>query len=73
MNLINQGTINANVGTLSMQPNTTVNTGVVEASNGSILQFSNGTAAPYNNAGGTIRALNGGTVQFFNGIYTGGT
>lgn len=73
MNLINQGTINANGGTLSLQPNSATNTGTMEASSGSILQFANGLQTAYNNAGGTIQALNGGTVQFQNGIYTGGT
>ena len=56
-----------------MQPTTATNTGTMEASNGSILQFANGVQTPYNNAGGIIQALNGGTVQFQNGIYTGGT
>ena len=73
MNLINQGTINANAGTLSLQPTTAKNTGTMQASNASILQFANGTQTPYNNAGGIIHALNGGTVQLQNGIYTGGT
>jgi hypothetical protein len=72
MNLINQGTINANSGTLSLQPNSATNTATMEASSGSILQFANGLQTAYNNAGGTIQALNGGTVQFQNGIYTGG-
>ena len=73
MNLINQGTINADAGTLSLQPTTVKNTGTMEASGGSILQFANGVQTAYNNAGGTIQALNGGTVQFQNGVYTGGT
>ena len=75
MNLINEGKVNANVngGTLSMQPTTAKNTGVMEASSGSTLAFTNGAPAPYNNTGGVIKALNGGTVQLDNGVYTGGT
>lgn len=73
LNVTNQGTINANAGTLTMEPTSMTNTGMMEASSGSTLQLDNGTAAHYNNAGGTIEALNGGTVAIYNGIYTGGT
>lgn len=72
MNFVNQGTINANAGTLSLQPTSAVNTGTMEASSGSILSFTNGAPAPYNNTGGIIKALSGGTVNLENGVYTGG-
>lgn len=73
LNLMNQSLINANAGTLSLQPTAATNTGTMQASTGSILAFTNGTATPYNNTGGTIQALDGGTVQLEDGVYTGGT
>jgi hypothetical protein len=73
LNLTNQSLINANGGTLSLQPNSAINTGTMQASSSSTLAFTNGLAVSYNNAGGTIKALSGGTVQLENGVYTGGT
>jgi len=73
LNLTNQNLINANGGTLSLQPNSAINTGTMQASSASTLAFTNGLAVSYNNAGGVIKALSGGTVQLQNGIYTGGT
>lgn len=71
--ITNQGVINANAGTLNVQPPSAINTGTMEASSGSTLAFTNGAAIPYNNAGGVIKALDGGTVQLDDGVYTGGT
>jgi hypothetical protein len=73
LNLTNQNVINANGGTLFIQPISAINTGTMEASSGSILAFTNGVPTAYNNAGGVIKALDGGTVQLDNGVYTGGT
>jgi hypothetical protein len=73
LNLTNQSLINATGGTLSLQPNSAINTGTMQASSGSTLAFTNGLAVSYNNAGGTIKALSGGTVKLENGVYTGGT
>lgn len=73
LDLINQGLVNANAGTLNVQPTAATNTGTMQASTGSTLAFTNGVPTPYNNTGGTIQALNGGMVQLDDGIYTGGT
>jgi fibronectin-binding autotransporter adhesin len=73
LNLTNQSLINATGGTLSLQPNSAINTGIMQASSGSTLAFTNGLAVSYNNAGGTIKALSGGTVKLENGVYSGGT
>lgn len=73
LNLSNQSLINANAGTLFVQPAAVTNTGTMEASSGSTLVFPNGAPTAYNNTGGIIRALDGGTVQLENGVYTGGT
>lgn len=73
MNLVNQSTINATGGTLTMQPSSVVNTGIFEASSGAILSFSPGGPVSFNNTGGTIKALGGGIVQLFGSTYTGGT
>jgi fibronectin-binding autotransporter adhesin len=73
LNLTNQSLINATGGTLSLQPNSAINTGTMQASSGSTLAFTNGLAVPYNNVGGVIKALNGGTVRLENGVYSGGT
>lgn len=73
MNLVNQSTINATGGTLSMQPSSVVNTGTFEASSGGTLAFEPGGPVSFNNTGGTINALNGGTVLLFGSTYTGGT
>lgn len=73
MNLVNQATINATGGTLSMQPSSVVNTGTFEASSGAILAFEPGFGVPFNNTGGIIQALDGGIVQLWASTYTGGT
>jgi hypothetical protein len=73
LNLTNKSIVNANGGTLSVQPISAINTGKMQASSGSTLAFTNGTATACNNTGGTIQALTGGTVQLDNGVYTGGT
>jgi len=69
----NQGVINANSGTFSVQPASMTNTGTLEASSGGTLALVNGTETSYNNTGGTIQALSGGIVQLDDGTYTGGT
>jgi hypothetical protein len=73
MNLVNQSTINATGGTLTMQPSSVVNSGTFEASSGGTLAFQPGSAVSFNNAGGTIEALSGGTVLMDGPIITGGT
>jgi fibronectin-binding autotransporter adhesin len=73
MNLINQSTINATGGTLTMQPSSVVNTGTFEASSGGTLFFAPGFSVNFNNTGGTIEALNGGIVQLDGSTFTGGT
>ncbi len=73
MNLVNQSTINATGGTLTMQPTSVVNTGTFEASSGGILSLNPGFSVNFNNAGGIIQALNGGIVQLDNCVCTGGT
>jgi hypothetical protein len=77
LNLINAGTINANLnsvnGTLTISPGPgamVTNTGMIEATNGGILElFGN-----FTNTGGTISAGAGSTVEFGNNVsITGGT
>jgi len=77
-NFVNQsgGTINANVSgqPLSFQSLTMTNAGLLEATNGGILQPGEGTSTTViNNAGGTIAALNGGIVNLNNTTVMGGT
>jgi fibronectin-binding autotransporter adhesin len=77
-NLNNQGLVDAQ-GTNPLQINTisgsSVNTGIMQASNGGLLVLS-GTSAtnPLNNAGGTIQALDSSIVRLENPTFiTGGT
>ncbi len=77
MGIINQGLIDANVGTaLIVQPNSTsglTNTGTMEATNGGTMQL---IGPGFNNAGGLIEALNSttaSTVELDNAAITGGT
>lgn len=73
MNLINQSTINATGGTLTMQPLSVVNSATFEASSGATLAFTPGGPVNFTNSGGTIKALAGGTVQLSGSTYSGGT
>jgi fibronectin-binding autotransporter adhesin len=68
--IVNQATINAAGGTLTVQTDSTgiTNSSLMEASNGATLWL----IAPVTNTGGTIEALNGGTVTL-DGPVTGGT
>jgi hypothetical protein len=68
--IVNQATINAVGGTLTVQTDSIgiTNTSLMEASNGATLWV----IAPVTNTGGTIEALNGGTVTL-DGPVTGGT
>ncbi len=73
--ILNQGTINAQGGLLTVQPSSAgiINTGTFEASSGATLDITYGFLGPFTNTGGTIKALDGGTVQLQGEIYTGGT
>jgi len=73
--ILNQGTINAQGGLLTVQPSSAgiINTGTFEASSGATLDIVYGFLGPFTNTGGTIKALDGGTVQLQGEIYTGGT
>ena len=73
MNITNQGTINANAGTLNVEPNSMTNTGTLEASAGSTLALESGLAPIFNNTGGTVVANNGATVQLQGSTWMGGT
>jgi hypothetical protein len=73
MNITNQGAINANAGTLNVEPNSMTNTGTLEASAGSTLFLESGLAPVFNNTGGTVVANNGGTVQLQGSTWMGGT
>ena len=68
--IVNQATINAVGGTLTVQTDSAgiINSSLMEASNGATLWL----IAPVTNTGGTIEALNGGTVTL-DGPVTGGT
>ncbi len=68
--IVNQSTINAVGGTLTVQTDSTgiTNSSLMEASNGATLWV----IAPVANTGGTIEALNGGTVTL-DGPVSGGT
>jgi hypothetical protein len=70
LSIVNQATINAVGGTLTVQTDSSgiTNSSLMEASNGATLWV----IAPVANAGGTIEALNGGTVTL-DGPVTGGT
>jgi fibronectin-binding autotransporter adhesin len=71
ISLVNQKTISASGGTLTIQPNTSgvTNTGLIEAQSGSTLAL----IGTYTNAGGTIKALDGGTISLDGGLISGGT
>jgi hypothetical protein len=71
ISLVNQKTISASGGTLTIQPNTSgvSNTGLIEAQSGSTLAL----IGTYTNTGGTIEALDGGTVSLDGGLISGGT
>jgi hypothetical protein len=76
IDLTNQKTIMSSGGLLDVQPakGGLTNTGLMEASSGSTLQFDAGfQTIPFNNAGGTVEALNGSTVDINSGTWTGGT
>ena len=76
MDLTNEKTVMSSGGLLDIQPgaNGLVNTGTMEASSGSTLQFDSGfQVIPFTNTGGTVEALNGGTVNINSGTWTGGT
>lgn len=76
IDLTNQKTIIASGGMLDIQPaqNGLTNTGLMEATSGSTLQFDSGfQSIPFNNTGGTVEALGGSTVNIDSGTWTGGT
>ena len=76
IDLTNEKTIMSNGGLLDIQPakGGLTNTGLMEASTGSTLQFDAGfQTIPFNNAGGTVEALNGSTVNINSGTWSGGT
>lgn len=76
IDITNQKTIKSSGGLLDIQPakGGLTNTGLMEASSGSTLQFDAGfQVIPFNNAGGTVEALNGSTVNINSGTWTGGT
>jgi hypothetical protein len=76
MDLTNQKTILSSGGLLDIQPARSglTNTGLMEASSGSTLQFDAGfQTIPFNNAGGTVEALSGSTVNISSGTWSGGT
>jgi hypothetical protein len=75
LTLVNQKTISANGGTLTLQPSSSglTNTGLMEAQSGSTLALTSGGPLTYNNAGGTIKALDGSTISVVGPTITGGT
>jgi hypothetical protein len=72
---VNQKTISASGGTLTIQPSASglTNTGLMEAQSGSTLELQAGTPVTYNNTGGTIKALDGSTISAGGLTITGGT
>jgi hypothetical protein len=73
MGLVNQGTINANVGnTLTIDPSSAdvTNTGTLQASSGGTLILTDGT---FTNSGGVIQSLDGSLVQLRSIDLVGGT
>jgi len=76
MDLTNQKTIMSSGGLLDVQPAAggLTNTGTMEATSGSTLQFDSGfQTIPFNNAGGTVEALSGSTLNINSGTWNGGT
>ncbi len=75
LTLVNQKTISASGGTLTIQPSASglTNTGLMEAQSGSTLELQAGTAVTYNNTGGTIKALDGSAISAGGLTITGGT
>jgi len=75
LTLVNQKTISANGGTLTVQPSATglTNTGLMEAQSGSTLVLQAGVPVTYTNTGGTIKALDGSMVSAGGLTITGGT
>jgi len=76
MDLTNQKTIMSSGGLLDIQPAKSglINTGLMESSSGSTLQFDAGfQTIPFNNGGGTVRALSGSTLNINSGTWNSGT
>jgi len=75
LTLVNQKTISAHGGTLTIQPSASglTNTGVMEAQSGSTLVLQAGGPVTYSNTGGTIKALDESTISVGGLTITGGT
>ena len=76
ISIMNQATISAGAGTLTVQPSVAglVNTGTMQAGNGGTLSFHGGfSSTTFTNTGGMIEALSGGTVLLNEGTFVGGT
>ncbi len=76
--LANQGTVNANVNgaTLAVTQDTNAtqtNSGIMEATNGGILQLRTSGSGSINNAGGTIKAVGTNSQVLLQASVTGGT
>jgi hypothetical protein len=73
LNLINQKTIAASSGTLSLFGTYMTNAGMMQASSGGVLEISSPAGYQINNILGTISALDRGTVILAGGTINGGT